>query len=79
MQSASVVMSTLRRSDTGPSSSTFHRADGAVQPMMMVCAAPLIVRSHVNTHGSECDCLKPQEMSHGKSERCHRRPACAIP
>eukprot|EP00965_Chrysotila_dentata_P130032 4298267-Pleurochrysis_carterae.AAC.1 len=30
MQSASVVISTLRRSDTGPSSSTFHRADSAV-------------------------------------------------
>eukprot|EP00965_Chrysotila_dentata_P183355 6054697-Pleurochrysis_carterae.AAC.2 len=29
-QSASVVMSTLSRSDTGPSSSTFHRADKAV-------------------------------------------------
>eukprot|EP00965_Chrysotila_dentata_P057867 1918273-Pleurochrysis_carterae.AAC.3 len=30
MQSASVAMSTLRRSDTGPSSSTFHRDDRAV-------------------------------------------------
>eukprot|EP00965_Chrysotila_dentata_P032344 1077890-Pleurochrysis_carterae.AAC.1 len=30
MQSASVVMSTLRRSDTGPSSSTFQRANSAV-------------------------------------------------
>eukprot|EP00965_Chrysotila_dentata_P143439 4739424-Pleurochrysis_carterae.AAC.1 len=29
-QSASVAMSMLRRSDTGPSSSTFHRADSAV-------------------------------------------------
>eukprot|EP00965_Chrysotila_dentata_P108650 3589264-Pleurochrysis_carterae.AAC.1 len=29
-QSASVVMSTLSRSDTGPSSSTFQRADRAV-------------------------------------------------
>eukprot|EP00965_Chrysotila_dentata_P090540 2987717-Pleurochrysis_carterae.AAC.1 len=29
-QSASVVMSTLSRSDTGPSSSTFHREESAV-------------------------------------------------
>eukprot|EP00965_Chrysotila_dentata_P046721 1551377-Pleurochrysis_carterae.AAC.1 len=34
---------------------------------------------HVNTHGSACDCWNPQARSHGKSERCHRRPACAMP
>eukprot|EP00965_Chrysotila_dentata_P228740 6196778-Pleurochrysis_carterae.AAC.3 len=38
-----------------------------------------MVRSQVNTHGSECDCLNPQDVSQGNNERCHRRPACAIP
>eukprot|EP00965_Chrysotila_dentata_P248603 6208433-Pleurochrysis_carterae.AAC.1 len=46
---------------------------------MRVCAVPSITRSHVNTHGSECDCLNPQEISQGKSERCHLRPAWAMP
>eukprot|EP00965_Chrysotila_dentata_P101291 3344039-Pleurochrysis_carterae.AAC.1 len=36
MQSASVVISTLRRSDTGPSSSKFHRSDSADEEVVDV-------------------------------------------
>eukprot|EP00965_Chrysotila_dentata_P005253 172443-Pleurochrysis_carterae.AAC.3 len=31
------------------------------------------------TQGSEPHCLKPNLSSRGKSERCQRLPACAMP
>eukprot|EP00965_Chrysotila_dentata_P003136 102435-Pleurochrysis_carterae.AAC.1 len=38
-----------------------------------------MVLLHVKTHGSECDCLKPHDISYGNSDRCQRRPAWAMP
>eukprot|EP00965_Chrysotila_dentata_P025362 842794-Pleurochrysis_carterae.AAC.1 len=78
-QSASVAMSMLRRSETGPSSSTFHRADRSVHPRIKDWVDPLTVLWHVKTQGSECDWVKPHPASHGNRDRCQRRPACAMP
>eukprot|EP00965_Chrysotila_dentata_P221038 6192156-Pleurochrysis_carterae.AAC.2 len=46
---------------------------------MSVCGTFSTVRTQVKTYGSKCDCLKPHEISQGRSERCQRRPACAMP
>eukprot|EP00965_Chrysotila_dentata_P027993 930577-Pleurochrysis_carterae.AAC.6 len=46
---------------------------------MTRCVTPCTSRCATNTHGSDSHCLKPQSRSHGKSDRCHRRPACAMP
>eukprot|EP00965_Chrysotila_dentata_P205742 6183138-Pleurochrysis_carterae.AAC.9 len=40
---------------------------------------PSSVCSAVTTHGSESHCVNPNSRSQGKSERCQRRPACAMP
>eukprot|EP00965_Chrysotila_dentata_P180150 5948632-Pleurochrysis_carterae.AAC.1 len=40
---------------------------------------PLIVLLHTKTQGSELDCWKSHSLSHGERERCHLRPAWAIP
>eukprot|EP00965_Chrysotila_dentata_P111453 3685011-Pleurochrysis_carterae.AAC.1 len=47
--------------------------------MMIDCDLPRMVLVHVNTQGSDVHCLKPQDWSHGNRDRCHRRPAWAIP
>eukprot|EP00965_Chrysotila_dentata_P007750 252826-Pleurochrysis_carterae.AAC.1 len=40
---------------------------------------PLISRWAVKTQGSVEHCVKPHCRSQGNRERCHRRPACAMP
>eukprot|EP00965_Chrysotila_dentata_P060558 2006816-Pleurochrysis_carterae.AAC.2 len=69
-----VEMSTLRRSDTGPSSSTFQRAVKAVTKSAYSERGPSCVYN-----GSDSHCANPKSSSQGKSERCHLRPACAMP
>eukprot|EP00965_Chrysotila_dentata_P063206 2094367-Pleurochrysis_carterae.AAC.1 len=46
---------------------------------MSRCSTPEMVRVMVITQGSDLHCVNPNCSSHGNSERCHRRPACAIP
>eukprot|EP00965_Chrysotila_dentata_P086425 2852121-Pleurochrysis_carterae.AAC.2 len=71
-------MSTFSKSETGPSSSTFHLvARSTVKDVYSDCGPSSGYR--MNTHGSASDCRKPHSLSHGNRERCQRRPACAIP
>eukprot|EP00965_Chrysotila_dentata_P099915 3300942-Pleurochrysis_carterae.AAC.1 len=84
-------MSTFSKSETGPSSSTFHRAesgrvvrvedeevvDVAAERQRLLRAIDALLQT--NIQGSEEDCWNPQSMSQGKRERCQRRPACAMP